>query len=180
MTPAIAPDSWDDIAPARTAWIITLADLALLLVGFFVLLQANRLPDRQTLFAGMRAGFGIEAPAVPEPMPVARTRVEGYAAGAVDADPGAALAWARDAARDPRTRITVTGSTDAQGDTDPVTGSAAILAADRARAVAAALVARGAVSADRLILVVTPGHGRSVTLSVGFAGEPQPQYGDQR
>jgi flagellar motor protein MotB len=178
MSAALAPDSWDDIAPARSVWLITLADLALLLVGFFVLLQAHREADRAQLFAGLRSGFVSEAPARVEPMAVARARVEGYAPGAANADLGAALAWARDAARDSRTVITITGSTAPTGDVDPASGSAAILAADRARAVAAALVAQGAVSPDRLILRVTPGQRRAVTLSVGFAGDPALQAGD--
>ncbi|WP_239019824.1 flagellar motor protein MotB [Sphingomonas suaedae] len=178
--PAITSDSWDDIAPARSVWLITLADLALLLVGFFVLLQANRTLDRDVLFAGMRAGFGVESPAVADPMAVARARVDGFAPGGTDADLRAVIDWARDVARDPRIRITVTGSTDPQGDVDPATGSAAILAADRARAVAAALVARRAVSPDRLILRVTPGTRRAVTLSVGFAGDSHLQSGDIR
>jgi hypothetical protein len=111
-------------------------------------------------------------------MAVARARVEGYAPGGTSADLGAALAWARDAARDTRTVITITGSTAPDDDVDPRTGSAAILAADRARAVAVALVAQGAVSPDRLILRVAPGQRRAVTLSVGFAGDPENQAGD--
>ncbi|MDR6852524.1 flagellar motor protein MotB [Sphingomonas sp. BE123] len=178
MSAALSPDSWDEIAPARSVWLITLADLALLLVGFFVLLQAHREADRSKLLAGLRSGFGAEMPAPVGPMAVARARVEGYAPGGTSADLGAALAWARDAARDTRTVITITGSTTPEDDVDPRTGSAAILAADRARAVAVALVAQGAVSPDRLILRVAPGQRRAVTLSVGFAGDPENQTGD--
>lgn len=179
MSAALSPDSWDEIAPARSVWLITLADLALLLVGFFVLLQAHREADRSTLLAGLRSGFGAEMPAPVDPMAVARARVEGYAPGGTSADLGAALAWARDAARDSRTVITITGSTAPNDDDiDPRTGSAAILAADRARAVAVALVAQGAVSPDRLILRVAPGQRRAVTLSVGFAGDPEIPAGD--
>lgn len=178
MSATVSPDSWDEIAPARSVWLITLADLALLLVGFFVLLQAHREADRARLFVGLRNGFGVEAPAPIDPMAVARARVEGYAPGGADADLNATVAWARDVARDKRTVITITGSTAPSGDVDPRTGSAAILAADRARTVAAALVARGAVSPDRLILRVTPGQRRAVTLSVGFAGDPELQAGD--
>ncbi|MFZ5796341.1 MAG: flagellar motor protein MotB, partial [Pseudomonadota bacterium] len=36
---------------------MTLADLALLLVGFFVLLQASQQLDRAALARGLRAGF---------------------------------------------------------------------------------------------------------------------------
>lgn len=161
---------WDEIAPARSVWVITLADLALLLVGFFVLLQANRELDRATLLAGLRAGFGIEE-AVVAPMAVATARVEGFAQGSATADMSGALAWARDAARDPRTRITVTGSAAGAGDVDPATGSAAILAADRARSVAAALVRSGAADPARIAIRSQPGRRRAVTLSVGFAGD---------
>ncbi len=178
MSAAITPDNWDDIAPARSVWLITLADLALLLVGFFVLLQAHREVDRTRLLAGLRSGFGVEAPAPIDPMAVARARVEGYAPGSAEADLAATIAWARDVARDRRTILTITGSTAPTGDVDPRTGSAAILAADRARAVAAALVAQGAVAPSRLILRVTPGQRRAVTLSVGFAGDPELQAGD--
>jgi len=178
MSIALNPDRWDEIAPARSVWLITLADLALLLIGFFVLLQAHREADRARLFAGLRSGFGVEASALIDPMAVARARVDRYAPGSAAADLAATIAWARDAARDKRTVITITGSTAPTGDVDSATGSAAILAADRARAVAAALVAQGAVSPDRLILRVAPGSSRSVTLSVGFAGDPELQAGD--
>lgn len=180
MSAALTPDSWDDIAPARSVWLITLADLALLLIGFFVLLQAHREADRARLFAGLRSGFGVEAPAPIDPMAVARARVDGYAPGSAAADLSATIAWARDVARDQRTVITVTGSTAPTDDVDSATGSAAILAADRARAVAAALVAQGAVSPDRLILRVAPGQRRAVTLSVGFAGDPPSDAGDSQ
>ncbi|OYX52428.1 MAG: hypothetical protein B7Y97_01440 [Sphingomonas sp. 32-66-10] len=180
MTGALASDSWDEIAPARSVWLITLADLALLLIGFFVLLQAHREADRSKLLAGLRSGFGTEAPAPVDPMAVARARVDGYAPGSAEADLSATIAWARDVARDGRTVITITGSTAHTGDVDPRTGSAAILAADRSRAVAAALVAQGAVSPDRLILRVAPGQRRAVTLSVGFAGDPPSAAGDSQ
>ena len=180
MSHAMTPASWDDIAPARSVWLITLADLALLLIGFFVLLQAHREADRTRLLAGLRSGFGAEAPVQLDPMAVARARVEGYAPGSADADLTATIAWARDAARDARTILTITGSTAPQGDIDPRTGSAAILAADRARGVAAALVAQRAVSPDRLVLRAAPGHRRAVTLSVGFAGDPQSDAGDSQ
>lgn len=165
----MSADLWDDIAPARSVWLITLADLALLLVGFFTLLQANRELDREELFAGLRAGFGIEQAAA-APMAVASARVDGFAPGGATAGTGDVIAWARDAALDRRTRITVTGSTEDRDDLDPATGSAAILAADRARHVAAALVRSQAVDPSRIVIVADPGKRRAVTLSVGFAG----------
>ncbi|MCW4462489.1 flagellar motor protein MotB [Sphingomonas sp. BT-65] len=169
MTPIASGDMWDEIAPARSVWVITLADLALLLVGFFVLLQANRELDRATLLAGLRAGFGIEEAVVP-PMAVAAARVEGFAEGSAVADMSGAILWARGAARDPRTRIAITGSAEGARDIDPATGSAAILAADRARTVAAALVRSGAADPARISIVTDPGKRRAVILSVGFAG----------
>src|SRR5215470_5128645 len=93
---------------ARPLWLITLADLALLLVGFFVLLQAVQPLDRKAFAAGMRAGFGVES--TPPEMPVALAAVDGFTPGAAQpGDIAPALAWARDMARDPRTRIKITG-----------------------------------------------------------------------
>ncbi|MBX3595312.1 MAG: flagellar motor protein MotB [Sphingomonas sp.] len=151
-------------------WLITLADLSLLLVGFFVLLHANRSLDRATLLAGLRSGFGIEAPA-PAPMSVATARIDGFASGSARADLGGIVAWARDAARDPRTHVTITASTGDAADVDPATGSAAILAADRARMVASALARSGAVDPARIVISIAPAQRRAVTLSVGFAGQ---------
>lgn len=167
---AASADSWDEIAPAKSVWLITLADLMMLLVGFFVLLHANQSLDRDKLLAGLRAGFGIEEADIP-PMTVATARVDGYAPGSARADASHLIAWARDAARDTRTRITITGSTAASGDVDPQTGSAAILAADRARAVAAMLARGGAIDPERIVISIEPGKRRAVTLSVGFAGD---------
>lgn len=42
-------------------WALSFADLCLLLLGFFVLLQAR--PDRQALAQGLRSAFGTPAPA---------------------------------------------------------------------------------------------------------------------
>ncbi|PKP90453.1 MAG: flagellar motor protein MotB [Alphaproteobacteria bacterium HGW-Alphaproteobacteria-16] len=170
---------WDDIAPARSAWIITLADLGLLLVGFFVFLQANQTLDRDELVRALRGGFGVteEQVAREAPMTVATARLDGFAPGsAVMPDPSAIVAWARDVARDSRTQIIITGSTAAPGagrgaDIDPATGSAAILAADRARTVAATLVHRGAIDPRRITIASAPGGRAAVTLSVGFAGD---------
>ena len=154
--------------PARPIWLTTLADLALLLVGFFVLLQANQV-DPNTLAAGFRAGFGIkeQAPA----MPVDLAAVSGFAPGSAQLpDAGAALAWARSAASDPRTRLRIIGEVDGSAaDVDPATGSGPILAADRARAVAAILVRSGAVAPERIAIATTRGRRRAV-LSLGYDG----------
>ncbi len=67
--------------------------------------------------------------------------------------------------------LTVTGSTDGTpADIDRVTGSAAILAADRARTVAAALAA---VAPSRVAIVTATKPGRRAAIvSVAFVGEP--------
>lgn len=51
-------------APSRQRWALSFADLALLLLGFFVLLQAK--PDSSHLSAGLRAAFGARAEAALE------------------------------------------------------------------------------------------------------------------
>jgi len=68
--------------------------------------------------------------------------------------------------------LRVTGGTDGTGaDTDPATGSAQILASDRARATVAWLIAHH-IPADR-IAIATPGTGRSIALvTMSFTGDP--------
>lgn len=167
--------AFPDAPAAKPLWLITLADLALLLVGFFVLVQATSL-DRAALAKGLRAGFGANTNIAPEPpMPVAAGALGGFAPGsAALVEPVDALgAWARDAASDPRVKLNIAGSTDGSAaDTDPATGSAALLAADRARAVAAALVQAGAVAPDRIILTTSERPtGRRVIVTLSFTGE---------
>lgn len=98
--------------PSRPLWLITLADLSLLLVGFFVFLQATGhrpKPQQAAISAGIREAFGGEAEA--------RLAVD---ANAVSFTPGSAAApdlrtirtWAGDALADPRTRLVVTGYAD--------------------------------------------------------------------
>lgn len=164
MTAGDYPD-----APAtRALWLVTLADLALLLVGFFVLLQANQHLDRKALARGMREGFGVHE-ADPAPIPVAADGIFDFAPGSATLPhaPDALVAWARDAARDPRVLVTVTGSVDGSAaDVDPATRSAAILASDRARALAAAIApARVAITTDQ-----RPGR-RAALVTLAFAGE---------
>lgn len=156
---------------ARTLWLATLADLALLLVGFFALLQVTRPAERPELVQAIRAGL-TDAP--PSAMAVEMAAVTPFTAGSALPPSGpmkAAIAWARGAARDPRTRIELIGVTDAAGDTDPVTGSAPLLATDRARAVAAALVRAGAVRPDQIsISAAGAPAGRGVQLRLAFSG----------
>lgn len=157
-----------EISPPRPLWLMTLADLALLLLGFLTLIQATAAPRRDELVRGLREAWGGEAPA---PMPVAARAVRFPAGSARAATAPDLLAWVREAARDPRVAFTVTGSTDGSAaDADPATGSPALLAADRARAVGAMLA--GAVPRDRLRLATNPApRGRVATVSLSFAGE---------
>jgi len=164
--------SFDDTdeAPARPVWLMTLADLALLLVGFFVFLQANQSLSPQALAEALRAGFSSE----PVAMPVDLATVRGFETGsAVLPDSAAALAWVRTAARDPRTRLKITGEVDGTpADIDQLTGSGAILAADRARAVASLLIHSGAIAPNRIDIVTGAGQRRAV-LTIGFNGDRQ-------
>ncbi len=179
--------------PGRPLWLITLADLALLLVGFFVLLQATQTAsDRplapRALAAGLREGFGAPVtptvdtarPKLPAPGAAQLTALPVAAAGMLDFTVGSAVlptspealaAWARDAVQDPRVQLTVTGSVDGSpGDVDSVTRSAAILASDRARAVAAAIAH---VAPGRVTLATSPTTGRRAAIvTQAFVGEP--------
>nr|WP_276046474.1 MULTISPECIES: flagellar motor protein MotB [unclassified Sphingomonas] len=158
-------------APGKPLWLITLADLALLLVGFFVLLQAGQHSDPRALAASLRQRFATAAEAA-APIPVMAAGMLDFAPGsaALPEDPAALIAWAREAVRDPRVSLTITGSVDGSAaDVDRATASAAILAADRARAVAAVLVA----VAPRRIVITTatrPGR-RAAMVTLAFAGE---------
>jgi len=151
--------------PGRPLWLVTLADLALLLLGFFVLLQAGKV-DPARLAHGVRAGFDAEAP----PLPVAAMRIDGFAPRSA-ALPGAAHGvreWARAALVDPRVSITVTGGAGATAtDVDPATGSPALLAADRARAVAAQVAPLD----PARVSVATATGPAAVTLTLAFTGE---------
>jgi len=185
---------YPDRQPGRPLWLITLADLALLLVGFFVLLQATQTAgDRplapRALAAGLREGFGAPAtataataaaeiarprfPAASAALPVAAAGMLDFAVGSatLPTSPAALAGWARDAVRDPRVQLTVTGSVDGTpGDVDPVTRSAAILASDRARAVAAAIAQ---VAPGRVTLATSPTTGRRAAIvTQAFVGEP--------
>lgn len=160
-----------DPRPPRPLWLMTLADLALLLVGFLVLVQSTAL-DRRALAAGLREGFGV-APQ-PAPIPMAAAGMMNFAPGsaALPASPAGLVAWSREALRDPRVSLRVTGAVDGSAaDVDPVSGSGAVLAADRARAVAAAL---GPVAGGRMaVLTDTSGvrGRRHVVVTLAFTGD---------
>jgi hypothetical protein len=167
MIPLFANDDPFATPPSpRPIWLMTFADLALLLVGFLILVQTL---DRDKLAAAMRAGFGDPG------LPVAAAGLAGFAPGsaALPRSPRDVADWALDAVRDPRVALTLTGeatgeATGERGDADPATGSPAILAADRARNVATALIAAG-VPADRLSLATRRGPARSVTVTLAFS-----------
>lgn len=167
-------DFFPETPAARPIWLVTLADLALLLVGFFVLIQANQTLDKKALAQGLREGFGATA-RVADPMPVAVAAMAGFAPGSsiLPTSPASIIAWVRSAAADPRVRIRISGAVDgSSADVEAVTRSSSVLAADRARAVAAALASAGAVPADRLTIASDPAPGqRAVTLTLGFGGE---------
>jgi outer membrane protein OmpA-like peptidoglycan-associated protein len=164
-----------DPPPARPLWLWTLADLALLLVGFFVLVQAT---DRQALAKGLREGFGgkpatttaISTPADPIPLASAAAGFAPGSAKIVITD--GLLDFAMESLRDPRVTLRIAGSAEGtHADSDPTTGSAQILASDRARATASWLIAHG-VAADR-IMIATPGTGRRIALvTMSFTGDP--------
>lgn len=177
MTAALLDDDLPEIGQSRPVWLMTLADLALLLVGFFVFIQASQQLDQHALAKGMREGFGVEdnvkhTPA--DPMAVSVGAMHGFSPGsAVPTQAhGALVAWAREATRDSRVSLRISGAVDGTpGDVDPVTGSGAMLAADRARAVATVLLVAHAVPADRLTIVSAARPlGRFVTITTGFAG----------
>lgn len=165
-------NEYPDPVATRPIWLVTLADLALLMVGFFVLLQATQHIDRTALATGLRAGFDARAAPPPPAMPVAATGMRDFAPGSA-ALPGATneiVRWAADAVRDPRVTLTVTGSVDGTAaDVDPATQSGAILATDRARAVAAA-IAR--VAPGRIAIATNPHAGpRAAIITLAFTGE---------
>ncbi len=165
----MTPEQILEDEPRRPIWLITLADVMLLLVGFFVFLQANQTLDGRQIAEGLREGFGVEKEAE---MAVEANRIAGFARGSAIAPADDVSAWAVEATRDPRTIIRIIGGTDGSAaDVDPLTGSAAILAADRARAVAARLATH--VPPDRLTIETRPGAGRAVQLTIGFAGDPK-------
>ncbi|MEG3124381.1 flagellar motor protein MotB [Sphingomonas sp. GB1N7] len=169
-------EDFPDEAPGRPAWLMTLADLALLLVGFFVFIQASQHLDQKALAKGIREGFGTDT-VVPEPMPVAAAAMLNFAPGsaALPSSPAGLIAWAREATRDPRVVLKISGASDGSpSDVDAATGNSAVLAADRARAIAAELARAHAVPPGRMTIVnATGGKSRSVTVTLGFAGERQ-------
>lgn len=148
----------------RPLWVVTLADLALLLVGFLVLLHARQ--DDAAVARALQARFGNEAP-----LAVAAEQVDAFAPGsaALPRSMAPLQAWAAEQLRDPRVALTVTGSVDGSpADVDPSTRSGELLALDRARAVAARLP-------PARVRTATARNGRRVTVTLAFAGERIPE-----
>lgn len=119
------------LRPRRPLWLVTLADLALLLVGFFVFVHATAeqsAAERAAIAAGIRDAFGGDAAVAPV-LSLDINRVTFAAGSATPPDLAPIRAWLAEAAADPRTKVTVTGL-DARD---------LALAARRADAVAAAL-----------------------------------------
>ena len=169
---------FDTPAKAKPLWLTTLADLALLLLGFFVFLHASSTIDKAALAEGIRAAFGAQAPIAPAPaLPTDMARVMGFAPGKAVADRQALAAindWASRAAQDPRTTLRLTGSVDGSvSDRDAATGSGAILANDRARSVAVALIQAHAIAADRIAIAPPATGERAVRLTIEYAGTRQ-------
>jgi len=165
-----------DPAPTRPLWLMTLADLALLLLGFMVLMQSLTPQHDAALAQSLRQRFA--ASPQPLPMPVASAAVLDFAPGSATLPATAAplTEWARAATRDPRVSLTMSGSTDGSAtDVDAATRSAPLLAIDRARAIGAMLVAAHAVAPDRITVTTQPGtRRRAVTVTLAFTGAPKP------
>lgn len=150
----------DSLRSRRPLWLVTLADLSLLLVGFFVFVQAmsrQSAPSRAAIAAGIRDAFGGDGSVAP-PIAVDANRLDGFAPGsAVLPDIRAVDAWLGGASRDPRSHVIVTGYA------DPAEGLT--LAAARAEAAARAL---GIAPARLHLSAATRPGARHVLFSISF------------
>lgn len=158
--------------PSRPLWLITLADLSLLLVGFFVFMQATaHKPERQraAIEASIRGAFGGNGNGNgnANELAVQANSVDGFVPGSADLpiDIDSLSAWARDALTDPRTRLVITGYADGSV-SDQLASSSLALAGLRAEAVADTLtgVARDRIRASAAVM---PG-ARRVTLVISY------------
>jgi outer membrane protein OmpA-like peptidoglycan-associated protein len=128
--------------------------------------------DRQALAKGLREGFGGDvADTAVIPIPLAAAAVSFTPSSAIPEAPAALIEFATTNLRDPRASLRVSGGTAGAGDVDPATGSADLLATDRARAIVSYLIGRG-IAADRIV-IAPAGIGRSNALvTVSFTGDP--------
>jgi len=166
------------IRTSRPIWLMTLADLALLLVGFFVFLQAIARQDAATqaaINASIRDAFGGDGALAEPELAVDANIVAGFAPGSA-ALPGtldALIDWTINGARDARTRVLVTGYADGSAADVDGSGSALALASARAAAVASAIEAAG-IPANRLRVAgaLAPAgqsaSARRVTVTISF------------
>jgi outer membrane protein OmpA-like peptidoglycan-associated protein len=150
-------------APKRAPWLMTLADLSLLLLGFFVMIQAaqSRGPESARNFArGLRMAFDggdastrLKLAPSPSPLALEANVMTGFAPGqaVLPASPQDIIDWVRDTTGDPRSRLIVRGHADGTiGDVESTTGSGLALASRRAEALASAIEASGAIPAARM------------------------------
>ncbi|MFW2830473.1 hypothetical protein [Sphingomonas sp. ID0503] len=140
--------------PRRSNWVVTLADLALLLVGFFAMVQAvsgRGDKAKAEMTAGLRAEFLGQAP---EALTVDINRVTDFAGY----DRAALAQWARAASADPRSHIVVSGY-----------GANLAAAAAHAEAIADGLSAEGFISERRIEIEAHRAAGRPrVDIGVRF------------
>ena len=154
-----------DDEPRRAIWLITLADVMLLLVGFFVFLQANTKLDAKQIASGLRDGFGLAAEAPMRSRPTLsaasrRDRLRYHKATCRRGSRGAR----RSAHHRPRHR----SHRRKRRRRRCCDGFARDPRRDRARAVAATLVRDGR---PRGSPSTPPGAGRAVQLTIAFAGQ---------
>lgn len=154
--------------PRPSPWLMTLADLSLLLVGFFVFMQATAQksqPKQAAISAGIREAFGGEAEVR---LAVEANVISGFAlaSASLPRDAGAVTIWARDALADPRTKLIVTGYADGSP-ADRSGGSALALAGQRADAVVAAFGKTVPAQRIHLAAAVAP-NARRVTLVISY------------
>ena len=151
---------------------MTLADLALLLVGFFVLVQAT---DRQALAKGLREGFGgaVADSVQARPDPARRRRGRrSRPARPSRTRPRALIDFAAANLRDPRASLRVSGGT---------VGAGRCRSGDRQRRparrrprarIAAYLIGHG-IAADRIIIAAAGTGRRTALVTVSFTGDRQ-------
>lgn len=142
-------------AASRQRWALSFADLALLLLGFFVLLQAK--PDANHLSAGLRAAFGARpAAALERP---ARTLFEPNEAILT----GDGHKLLRDFAGRARGGAVIVSSRGTETGTARFDGWE--LAAARTAAVARALSAAG-LAQDKVAVAIDPATGGGQTIQI--------------
>lgn len=159
----------------RARWVMTLADLFMLLVGFFVMLHAAEARHQTSaMTAAVKRALGVKvARGQPERVALDANALTGFSAGdaALPAAVWPVAQWLRQAAADPRSRVLVTGHSDDR-EADRSTGGLMVAAA-RADSVARAIVKTGAVPASRIDLAASAGGAdRRVDITISFGPQP--------